>query len=232
MRSSSGSSSPITISIDVPERYKSTHIERTSPGIIGTKRGTFILDPNLNVGTISVPVEHYDEYLKKSIDYGLEWLNRYVFTNNIDKQLTLNKFKKGINYTDECNQQLIDICYGWVKKKKSPSVSPKPKTKSNFREYSVWAQPKPLRYSNLIEETDEEIKNELNEILSEPELHSYTIHDINLSNGYLVCGPNGESEIFINIRHNDHNDILPMSYLCEKFPELKNILHGTYKLIK
>jgi hypothetical protein len=177
-----------------------------TPGPIGTKLGTFIVNENLEIINKHIPLSLYDKYLIDSINLGISWFHKRLTEHKVDEKFFrhYDKFVKLINnsaYSDELNQGIIEATYDL-------------NSKLNHIETPVIQHIEKKRVHHLGPDS----------------LNNITEKDIDLTRGLMVQTTPGKYELFLYVRHLDHYDTLPYEYISEKIRNLPNLLYNGYKL--
>jgi len=191
-----------------------------SHGPIGTKLGTFIIDDNLQIANIHVPINLYNKYLTESINIGIKWLHKKIEDSSIDQRYPslFNKFITLIEnngFTDDINQNIIEMVCSLSNKlnKKTPTID-------NIRSSQEIKPPSDYKKEKHIHH------------LGPHNLSDLTEQDIDFTRGIMVQMSTGKYELFFYVRHDDHNDILPYEYIFDKIKNIPTLMVNGYKLNK
>lgn len=188
------------------------HKSKYTPGAIGTKLGTFIIDDNLTISSEYVPINHYSSRLFDSINMGIKWMEKAINNTTDNKYNKLldkfNKFIKDGQCTDELNQSIIDVSHDLLYKIDQNKVND-------------------MKISQEIKNIK---KGRNSPILGPDKISDITEKDIDLSRGLMVQTSSGKYELYLYVRHRDHNDILPYDYIIDKVKSLPNLVFNGFKI--
>lgn len=174
---------------------------------IGTKNITYISDDNATVVEECIKFSQINEYIRSSIDKGVGWLTSNLIgggpliTNNKRLYEHINRLVSNKRYDEEYNKEIVSACL--ICRKISGSLqkenigSPIKKTKSPGH------SPK----------TSTTSCHNLQEILIDQSTVSFEPF-------YLLEVSPGCFQQFVTIKHGDHFDYLPASYIYNVNPSL------------
>jgi len=172
-----------------------THFQIRSNNNCGPKTAQFLLDDKLTLIKKEVHTQDYDRMIRKSILIALEWLEIHVLSNPANAFKLQKLLKKGIRFTNETNQYLINLCYQWKKIIDTKKIE---------------NQQIHIHHGTL-------------------DLEDIKYEDINFTKLYMVETAPGIYTPFYPVRHQDHWDYLPYSYISQKI-NLKDFgINGIYE---
>lgn len=182
-------------------------------------KGTFLTSSDsLNIENIDlVSKDKYNRLLRKSILFSLQWLENNVFINDKDGYKIKKTLDNGIKFNSETNQYLINACYFWKKiLEKRNNTQPDQIANHNNK--------KDLLSICIHNSSTKCIKNKIkfddlckykssNNILL-----SISKDSIDFNSLIMVNDFDNETNYIPHfpVKHNDHWDILPVSYINTK----------------
>lgn len=181
------------------------------------KVGTFMINPDLVIESISISHDLYADKLRSSIINALTWLNNNILhTENGNK--IKNKISNGITFTDETNQYLISTCLYWKNniEKQLKKNYDRVKQNKNIDGLTIDTSMNTQEYDNNDSVEDQYWLEYL------MMLKSQNIK-INKSQGYFVCTGVDQYEIFYPVIHGDHADYLPENIISQYLLNNNNV---------
>lgn len=191
---------------------------------IGTLKGTFIINTSLDeiIGNFNI-IEYYN-LLKKSIYYGLNWIDTYLIDNPDYILISIYRYKKNI-LDHEFNDYILSFCRKWKNIIKSNvlyyNLIPK-----NFLHILPDITPN-LDLNNYINS----IKKNTQHIIQTPQYKELkcgedklNLMDIKLDNIYMVQYLPGKYELFVLVKHKDHYDYYPYKIINKNIPYLNELI--------
>jgi len=191
--------------------------------------GTFIIDLNLSVEQVNVSKVEYERMLRKSILYGLQWLEENVFINDNDGYKIKNILKNGLKFNSNTNQYIINSCYNWKKKLNTLKINEKLNTLKINEKLNT------LKINENIYDNDDELLNifknhkkkisNINQKIIFDNLDNYKSSDniiykdsIDFNNLIMVSDISDINKYIPHfpVRHNDHWDIISLSSINSK----------------
>lgn len=184
------------------------------------KVGTFMTGTKLEINSISLKEKEYKIKLRKSIMNCITWLeNNNILNDEVKGKKVLNILAKGITFSDETNQYLIDTCLYWkdsVEKELRNNYNKNIKKIKAKNVKDTQEENKNMFIGSLVIDTsmtDEEDNN------SDGEMEQYWLEylmmlkeqnpTIDKSQGYFVHVGVDEYELWYAVVHNGHADYLP-----------------------